>query len=133
MKKGTILKHYLPCLYFISLTLCIAYITYNNAGQPETHVRNNFILCAAVLTVFTALLFVRRSYARMAAGLVTLFLSLYASLAWFDEMVDVGHAGGVPSAMLRNSIYYIAGAFCMSILLIIPLHMPAKTPLYNRK
>lgn len=121
MKTGTIFKHYLPCLYFIFLALCIFFEFHNN------------IIAPAMLVLFLALLFIRRTYARMTVGLLMLFLSLYFSLAWFDEMVDVRAAGGTPSAGLRSAILFIAGAFCMSILLIIPLHLPRRMPLYNRK
>lgn len=121
MKLGIVLKHYLPCFYFISLALCILYVS--NANIPAL----------IMLALFSGLLFVRRSYARMTAGLLMLFLSLYFSLAWLDEMRDVQTAGGVPSTGLRFTILYLAGAFCMSILLIIPLHLPRRAALYNRK
>ncbi len=133
MKLGVILKHYLPCLYFIFLALCIAYSTYNSPAFDAVGMRNNIITALVMLALFLGLLFVRRTYARMIAGLLMLFLSLYFSLSWFDEMVDIGQAGGAPSPALRNAIYYIAGAFCMAILLIVPLHLPQRTPLYNRK
>lgn len=133
MKLGVILKHYLPCLYFIFLSLCIAYSAYNSPAFDAAGIRNNLVTALVMLVLFLGLLFFRRTYARMIAGLLMLFLSLYFSLAWFDEMVDIHQAGGEPSAALRSAIYYIAGAFCMAILLIIPLHLPQRAPLYNRK
>jgi hypothetical protein len=121
MKPATVVKHYLPCLYFISLSLCILFISNNNP------------LAIVTLILFSALLFTRHHYVRMAMGGLMLFLSLYFSLAWLDEVRDIRTAGGAPSAALRSAILYIAGAFCMAILLIIPLQLPRRAPLYNRK
>lgn len=121
MKLGIVLKHYVPCFYFIFLALCMLFAA--NANIPAL----------IMLVLFSGLLFVRRSYARMTAGLLMLFFSLYFSLAWLDEMRDIQTAGGVPSRALRFAIVYLAGAFCMSILLIIPLQLPRRAALYNRK
>lgn len=133
MKTGTILKHYLPCVYFILLAICIIYFTYSNTDIGGVVMRNNIALCLGMIILFSGLLFFRRTYARMAVGLIMLFLSLYFSLAWFDAMVDLRTLGVTPGTALRSAIWFIAGAFCMSILLIIPLHLPARAPLYNRK
>lgn len=133
MKTGTILKHYMPCLYFIFLSLCIAYKTYNSPPGSDIAASNNMVACAVMTGLFLGLLFFRRTYARMIVGLLMLILSLYFSLAWLDAMVDANAAGSIPTRDLRYAIYYIGVAICMSILLIIPLHLPAKAPLYNRK
>lgn len=121
MKSTTILKHYLPCLYFIFLALCMLFVSNTNP------------VALLVLAIFSVLLFVRHSYVRMAAGLLMLFLSLYFSLAWMDEVQDIRAAGGLPTLALRLAIWYIAGAFCMAVLLIVPLQLPKRAPLYNRK
>lgn len=86
-----------------------------------------------LLLLFSGLLFIKRNYARLTAGALVLFLSCYFFLALLDALADIHAAGGEPSDTYRLAGWLIGGSFCMSILLIIPLHLPRRVPLYNRK
>lgn len=122
MKKGVILKHYLPCSYFIICSLCMLW----NADMI------NF-LGLTLLLLFSGLLFLRHAAARMTIGGLMLAASFYFLLALADEAGDVRREGGDASTLLGWGGTLIGLSSVMSVLLILPLHMPRKAPAYQRR
>lgn len=74
-----------------------------------------------LLLIFGAMLFIRRSYARMAAGGLMMFVSIFMFLALADEVTDLREAGKSAENLLLAGSLLIGGAFIMSILLLVPL------------
>lgn len=122
MKKSTLLRHYLPCIYFIILAIAI------QIGGAAI----NF-LGLTLLLIFGTLLFFKSDVARMTVGGLMLFASIYFSLALADEANDVVSAGRDSTKLVLVGGLFIAGTFLMSILLIVPLNLPKRVPLYNRR
>ena len=122
MKKGVILKHYLPCSYFIICSVCILW---------KADMIN--YLGLSLLLLFSALLFFRHIAARMAIGGLTLVASFYFLLALLDEAGDVHRAGGDVSMLLGWGGTLITLTSIMSVLLILPLNMPRRAAAYQRK
>lgn len=69
----------------------------------------------------------------MTVGGLMLFASIYFSLALADEANDVISAGQDSTKLVLVGGLFIAGTFLMSILLIVPLNLPKRVPLYNRR
>ncbi len=112
MKKVTLFRHYLPCIFFI---ICAILLLWQSPFA--------FIM----LLIFSLLLFIRHTIVRMAAGGFMLFLSIYSFLVMTDE------AYRLKAGLVVTESILISVAFCMSILLIVPLQLPKRAPLYNRK
>ncbi len=122
MKKGIFLLHYIPCTYFIICSLCILW----NADMI------NF-LGLTLLLLFSGLLFFRRAAFRMSVGGLMLVASFYFLLALIDEAGDVRDAGRDAGMLLGWGGSLIGLSALMSILLILPLNMPQKAAVYQRK
>lgn len=122
MKKATFLRHYLPCIYFIILAIAI------QIGGSAI----NF-LGLSLLLIFGALLFFKKDYVRMIVGGLMLFAAIYFSLALADEANDVTSAGRDATSMVLTGGTFITLTFLMAILLIVPLNLPKRVPLYNRR
>lgn len=122
MKKSTLLRHYLPCIYFIILAIAI------QIGGAAI----NFLSLILVL-IFGTLLFFKSEVARMAVGGIVLFAAIYFSLALADEANDVVSAGKDSTQLVLVGGFFIIVTFLMSILLIVPLNLPKRVPLYNRR
>lgn len=108
MKKELIFLHYLPCCYFI---LCAAGMLWGAFNYSAI----------VLLLIFIALLFIRRTYARMAAGGLMMFISIFMFLALADEATDMREAGKSAGDLLLAGGLLIGGAFVMSVLLLVPL------------
>lgn len=122
MKKSTLLRHYLPCIYFIILAVAI------QIGGAAI----NFLALTLVL-IFGTLLFIKSEVARMAVGGIVLFAAIYFSLALADEANDVVSAGKDSTRLVLVGGFFIIVTLLMSILLIVPLNLPKRVPLYNRR
>lgn len=122
MKKATFLRHYLPCIYFIILAIAI------QIGGPAVN-----YLGLSLLLIFGTLIFFKKDYVRMIVGGLMLFAAIYFSLALADEANDVISAGHDATSMVLTGGIFISLTLFMSILLIVPLNLPKRVPLYNRR
>ena len=122
MKKSTLLRHYLPCIYFIILAIAI------QIGGAAI----NF-LALTLFLIFGTLLFFKSEVPRMIVGGIVLFAAIYFSLALADEANDVMSAGKDSTKLVLVGGFFITITFLMSILLIVPLNLPKRVPLYNRR
>lgn len=122
MKKATFLRHYLPCIYFIILAIAI------QIGGTSIN-----YLGLSLFLLFGGLLFIKKDYLRMTVGGLTLFAAVYFSLALADEANDMISAGRDATTLVLVGGLFILGTFLMSILLIVPLNLPKRVPLYNRR
>lgn len=108
MKKEWMLLHYLPCSYFIICAAGMLWGAFNYSA-------------IVLLLIFTALLFIRRFYARLVTGGLMMFLSIFMFLALADEVTDLREAGKNAGNLLLAGSLLIGGSFIMSILLLVPL------------
>lgn len=108
MKKEWMLLHYLPCSYFIICAAGMLWGAFNYSA-------------IVLLLIFTALLFIRRFYARLVTGGLMMFLSIFMFLALADEVTDLREAGKNAGNLMLAGSLLIGGSFLMSILLLVPL------------
>jgi hypothetical protein len=86
-----------------------------------------------LLLLLSGLLFFRRTAFRMSVGGLMLVASFYFLLALIDEAGDARDAGRDAGVLLGWGMSLIGLSALMSILLILPLNMPQKAPVYQRK
>ncbi|RPD41140.1 hypothetical protein [Chitinophaga barathri] len=86
-----------------------------------------------LLVLSSGLFFFRHPAARMITGGVMLAASFYFLLALIDEAGDVSREGGDTSMLLGWGVTLISLTAVMSVLLILPLNMPRKAAVYQRK